>query len=168
MMKLNMDDDPPYSISVTLQGDVEFEPEGLLTRAVEYTLQRHKVDRASVNVAVVDDAAIAQLNKRHLTRNGPTDVLTFDLRDSFTHHGGNAEGQVVDGEIVVSVETARRQAQARRHDLGAEMALYVVHGVLHLLGFNDGDESSATQMHLEEDAILVELGVGRTYHGKLE
>ena len=166
-----MEDDPDYDISVAgVDGD-SAEHDACLVRAVEATLRRHGVTTASISLALVDDRRIADLNKRHLRHDGPTDVLTFDLRDaadaarSFEegHDAGFADGASVDGEIVMSLETASREAARRGHALSAELALYAVHGTLHLLGHDDGDQARATRMHSTEDQILQELGLGVIY-----
>ena len=107
---------------------------------------------------------MAELNDRHLMHDGPTDVLTFDLQDSDEIKTGDLDDPTsIEGEIVVSVETAAREAARRGHDSDAEAALYVVHGTLHLLGYDDADEEDAAAMHAVEDDILTAVGVGPVY-----
>ncbi len=69
----------------------------------------------------------------------------------------------VEGEIIVSADTAAREACARGHSCEAELALYAVHGTLHLLGYDDNDPGAADRMHEIEDEILTKLGVGAIY-----
>ncbi len=69
----------------------------------------------------------------------------------------------VEGEIIVSADTAAREAHGRGHSFEAELALYVVHGTLHLLGYDDHDQEAADRMHEIEDEILTKLGVGAVY-----
>lgn len=83
-----------------------------------------------VTVSVVDDAAIAELNERFLAHAGPTDAIAFSYADDPAPDG-------VRGEVVVSAETARREARARGLDPREELLLYVAHGTLHLLGWDD-------------------------------
>lgn len=149
-----MNDAPTYQISVTRQveGDDDDEP---LRRAVEAALRHHGVSQAAVSVAVVDDASIARLHGAYLHQPTPTDVLTFDLRD--------AHSDPVEGEIVISAETADREARRRGHRPSAELMLYAVHGTLHLLGYDDHRPDEAARMHAVEDAILSGLGVGPVY-----
>ena len=64
---------------------------------------------------------------------------------------------------MVSVETARREAGQRGHAAGAEVLLYCVHGVLHLLGYDDTDPQQAQRMHAAENELLTELGIGPVY-----
>ena len=93
----------------------------------------------------------------------PTDVLAFDLREEASQPLGKPTQVSVDGDIVVSLETAQREADRRGHALWAELALYVVHGTLHLLGHDDGDAEQAAGMHQIENEILTALGYGAVY-----
>ena len=106
------------------------------------------------------------MNKRYLKREGPTDVLSFDLRDGDADRDGDSSGKAVDGEIVVSVDTAAREALRRGHSLDAEVALYAVHGTLHLLGYSDREERDAARMHEVEDEILTASGMGAVYRSR--
>lgn len=150
-----MEDEPAHQIAVTrvhVQADV---PDDALVRAIEATLTRQAAPPARIHLALVTDERIAQLNETHLDHKGATDVLTFDLREK-------PDGRI-DAEIVASVETAQREASRRGHGLAAELALYAVHGTLHLLGFDDRVASQAKKMHEIEDEILTSLGLGRVY-----
>jgi probable rRNA maturation factor len=96
-----------------------------------------------VVVALVDDETIAGLHRRFLGMSGPTDVLSFP-----------------EGEIVVSAETAARQAEARGVRPLHELLLYVVHGALHLKGYDDRGAAPRARMRAAERRILRKLGVG--------
>lgn len=104
---------------------------------------------AEVEVALVDDATIARLNRRFLGHRGPTDVLTFPA--------GPRAGDRVVGEIVISVDQARRQAREAGWGLAQELALLVVHGVLHLGGYDDRTAAQARRMRRAEAAVLAAL-----------
>lgn len=130
-------------------------------RLARETLRRHQVPSAEIVVALVSDAAIADLHKQYLGCDGPTDVLTFDLGDSEGRTGSGRRPVV--GEIVISVDTAAGEARRRGHSLTAELALYLVHGTLHLLGYDDAASSDARTMHAMEDDILADAGFGRVY-----
>ena len=171
-----MDDDPAYQIAVACVSEDAPECEASLCEAIDRTLRRHGATAAQIGVALVSDAHIAHLNELHLDHKGPTDVLAFDLRDELapgadTDAPDGPEGRsapderALEGEIVVSVDTAKREAHARGHSLEAELALYTVHGLLHLLGYDDGNESDARQMHNQEDEILTEIGWGPVFRG---
>lgn len=81
----------------------------------------------TVSVALVSDEQIREVNRRFLGRDRATDVMAFPL----------GEGPGAWGEVVISVDTARRQAQERNGDLKEELLLLAVHGTLHLLGWED-------------------------------
>jgi len=133
----------------------------LLRNVIAAALARHAVQVTNLSVAVVNDAEMAALHERHLLQSGPTDVLTFDLRDEADRR--SAGRQVLDGEIIISTDTAAREAKRRGHGMEAELALYVVHGVLHLLGYDDQTAAQAERMHAVEDAILVAVGLGPVF-----
>ncbi len=118
---------------------------------IETILDRYEL-ASGVNVVFLDDARIHELNRRFLDHDWPTDVLTFEGQTA-------PDGTVVSGgEILVSVETALREADARGADAWREIVLYVVHGLLHLAGYDDRDEESAKRMHDETCTALAELG----------
>lgn len=108
-----------------------------------------------LNLAVVDDGQISELHGQYLGIAGTTDVLTFDLRDD--------PGQPVQGDIVVCMDEARRQAQDRGHDTRLELLLYAVHGLLHLLGEDDHDPADYEKMHKREDDLLTRAGLGAVF-----
>jgi probable rRNA maturation factor len=114
-------------------------------RAAERVLKSRKVV-----VALVDDKTIAELHERYLDVEGPTDVL------SFPH-----------GEIVVSGDTARREAKARGILPLHELVLYVVHGALHLAGYDDKTPKSRKRMRSAERRILSELGYGDVFGARV-
>lgn len=159
-----MDDDPAYQLVVIRETADLPAAEASILAALRAALARHGVTRADVNIVLVDDRRIAQLNEAHLQHIGPTDVITFDLRDEPVRNGAERP-QKIEGEIVLSVETAAREAAQRGHAPESEAALYAVHGVLHLLGYDDADDEQARRMHAEEDEVLAASGLGRIYGG---
>lgn len=113
------------------------------------------VERCVLNLAVVDDEQMSELHGQYLGIAGTTDVLTFDLRDD--------PDQPVEGDIVVCMDEARRQAGDRGHDTRLELLLYTVHGLLHLLGEDDHDPADYEKMHKREDDLLVRAGLGAVF-----
>lgn len=110
-----------------------------------------------VGVAIVGDRTMRELNRRFTGRGGTTDCLSFDLSDA----GDPAGKRVFD--IVVNADKAAGESSRRGHDIQAELALYVTHGLLHHLGLDDATPAQARQMHGLEDRILRELGYGDVY-----
>ena len=108
-----------------------------------------RADR-DVHVSVVDDPAIRRLNMRYLRRRTTTDVLAFDL-----HAPGPSR---LLGEVIVCADTARRQAKRVGVSVALELDLLVVHGLLHLAGWDDHEPGEARLMHEREREILNETG----------
>ncbi len=107
--------------------------------------------RASAHFAIVfvSDRALAKLHARWLDDGSPTDVITFDLGDQL---GGPA------GELYVSAERAVQVARERGGSAKRELALYLVHGVLHLCGFDDHGVVDRKRMRRAERTVLGSLG----------
>lgn len=116
-----------------------------LTTAVKHVLSRYGRASARLSIAIVDDDTIQKLNRQYLQHDWPTDVLSFPLeqRDDF-----------VEGEIVASRETAERVARQRGCPPGDELLLYVVHGALHLVGFDDTTAAAKRAMRRAEREVL--------------
>jgi len=123
--------------------------EEALKKLLTKVLQRGGEKRARVSVALVDDKTMAGLNRRYLGRRGPTDVLAFPFDQ------GPAGKDL--GEIVISVETARKVARRRKKSIKQEIYLYAVHGLLHLLGFDHKTPSEAKEMRKKEIEALANL-----------
>ncbi len=113
-------------------------------------------DGGVLNVTVVDEPQMTSLHHQFKGVDGVTDVLAFDLRSS--------NDASLEADIVVCLDVAVRQATARGHQVRVEVLLYALHGLLHLLGMNDGEPDEASAMHGREDEILTAIGVGPIYH----
>jgi probable rRNA maturation factor len=121
-----------------------------LNRAVEIILTEEGVEAAAISVAVVDDSTIHDLNRRFLDHDESTDVLSFDLAE---------EDGRLEGDVIVSVETAQRAAAQLQWPAGDELLLYVVHGTLHLVGYDDLDAESRMEMRGRERYYLAKFGL---------
>lgn len=121
----------------------------------EWLLHRLDLDGSELSLVVCDDAFIRPLNRDYRGKDAPTDVLSFAMQE------GEAvrEDDPVLGDLVISAETAARQAQEQGHGLDAELRVLLVHGLLHLLGYDhEVDEDEAEQMRAAEATLLTELG----------
>lgn len=172
-----MEEDSEYDISVSSDEGGESPHGGRVREVLSAALRRHEVRAARIHVALVGDDCIARLNDQYLGRGGATDVLAFDLREPDRESAtgiGDRRGSVfpeetagVEGEIVISTDTAAREASTRGHAYEAELALYALHGALHLLGYDDQEESAAVRMHAMEDEILTAVGLGTVFGNDL-
>ncbi len=120
----------------------------VITRVVKEVLGK-KYDGTKLSIAFVDNNEIKKLNNRYFNSNDITDVIAFP---SSNHKSS------LNGEIVVSVEIAVNTAAKENIDVEAEIILYVVHGLLHLMGYRDGNRNDAEIMHDKESRILKSLG----------
>ena len=114
-------------------------------------LEGESIGAAKISVAFVDDATIHTLNKRYLDHDEPTDVLSFPL--------SGPGAKTLEGELVIGAEVALRQSQERGHGTDVELALYVIHGVLHLCGYDDLTDEAAAEMRAKERQYLRALGL---------
>jgi probable rRNA maturation factor len=103
----------------------------------------------ALSFALLDDARMRRVNREALGHDHPTDVLAFPF----------CEEPVLSGEILLSTDTARREAARRGHPAYHELLLYAVHGVLHLLGYDDHDPAGRRRMRRAERTALAALGV---------
>jgi len=127
-----------------------------LEKLVRAICNRFKLSKATISIAIVDDAQIRKVNKQFLNRDSTTDCLSFDLSDDDT----NAPKSF---ELVVNAEMAVKEANSRNHSSEAELALYITHGLLHNLGFDDSSKDRLRKMHDTEDEILKQQGYGLVY-----
>jgi probable rRNA maturation factor len=121
-----------------------------LTRAVELILAEEGVEAAAINVAIVDDPTIHDLNRRFLDHDDPTDVLSFVLDE---------EAGRLEGDVIVSADTATRTAAQLQWPASDELLLYAVHGTLHLVGYDDLDPDSRSEMRERERHYLAKFGL---------
>ena len=121
----------------------------LLERAIRSLLEEALIERAEVSVAVVDDPTIHQLNRQYLGHDDATDVLSFTLERDDDH---------LEGEVIVSADTACRQARRYGWPAEDELLLYVVHGTLHLVGHDDATAVEREEMRRRERACLARFG----------
>jgi probable rRNA maturation factor len=122
-----------------------------LKAAARAVLAGEGVRAARVTLAFVDDPHIHRLNKQFLAHDEPTDVLTFP----YSEKGSKS----LEGEVVIGFQTAAANAADRGHEPAAELLLYVIHGCLHLCGYDDTTAAASKQMRAKEREYLRQLGL---------
>ena len=137
-------------VSVAIPQQVVTIDRGCMRHIVRTVLEGEGIANAEISLAFVDNATSQRLNKRYLDHDEPTDILTFPLGEA---------GDKLAGELVVGAEVAQAQAHKREHDVQAELALYVIHGLLHLCGFNDKSADQVAKMRQRERHYLGILGL---------
>ena len=120
-----------------------------LREIVRLVLAEEDIRDYEISLAFVDNPTIHRINKQFLDHDEPTDVITFPY----------SAGKVLVGELVIGVEVAMEQARAGGHAVDAELALYVVHGLLHLVGYDDKSFTKAIKMREAERHHLAALGL---------
>jgi probable rRNA maturation factor len=124
--------------------------ESLICRAVLQVLAGEGVATGQISVAVVDDPTIHEINRRHLEHDYPTDVISFVLE---------RQGDHLEGEVIASAETAQSVAADLDWPVQNELLLYVVHGTLHLVGYDDRSELDREEMRSRERHYLAQFGL---------
>jgi len=121
-----------------------------LKQAAKAILRDAGLASAELSIALVDDAAIHELNRQYLKHDYPTDVLSFVLQCDNGH---------LEGEVIASTETARRSAKQLGWAADDELLLYVIHGTLHLVGHDDLAPEPLAAMRVAEARYLALFGL---------
>lgn len=127
-----------------------------LESLIRRILHHFEINSAQVSIAVVNDAEIQQIHQEFFGKATVTDVISFNLSDE--HQPCRSF------EIIVNADQAGRQANLKNHTPLAELALYITHGLLHNLGYDDATANDAQQMHTLEDQLLEQNGYGKVYY----
>jgi len=117
---------------------------GRVVQAVRRVVRGERRVRAQISVVFTDTRRIARLNARYLRHRGSTDVISFTL----------GEPRTLEGEIYVNLDRARTQARAYGVPYALEVSRLVVHGTLHLLGYDDATVEARLRMKRHEDRYL--------------
>ena len=117
-------------------------------------LQEEGIQSAQLSIAIVDDLTIHELNRQYLNHDYPTDVLSF-----LSH----VDSEKLEGEVVVSAETAGHVAEHFGWTAANELLLYVVHGVLHLVGYDDSQHEPRQEMRSREKFYLAQENLVLSY-----
>lgn len=136
----------------------------LLSKLVSLVLTENGVRDREIDIVLVDDARIKILNRKYLGRSGATDVISFGFDNVME---GRMPERIL-GDVVVSTERAFFRAAEFGKDIAEEICLYVIHGVLHLLGFDDQGKTAAQRMRREEERMLARVRerYGADFFGK--
>lgn len=139
-----------------------------LQAGLEAVARLHNLEAdAEVDVTIVDDEEIHALNRDYRGMDKPTDVLSFALDEDVEESeepeliGGPEEHLY--GDIIISAETALRQAEEYGHGLEREMTYLAVHGMFHLLGYDHKTEEEKCVMREQEEAALRAIGLSEEY-----
>jgi len=143
-----------YTVDFAVEVDDAPDDQSRLREAVSNILEDSEYQSAQISVAIVDDSTIHDLNRRYLEHDYPTDVLSFVLADDQGH---------LEGQLVVSLDTATAQASEYGWSREDELLLYVVHGTLHLVGYDDATPDDRAEMRGQETRVLKRFGLAPRY-----
>ena len=142
-------------MQISIVSHREPEPLDLTTfeRLAQFVLDRESAPvYAELSIAIVDLAEMTQLNEQYRGKQGPTDVLSFECDDLCAE--SDADEPLALGDVVIAPEFAEEQAAEYGHTVEEELNLLLVHGVLHLLGYDHEDDRDAEAMQARERALL--------------
>ena len=139
----------PLQIEIADQQTLKVDTQPLVEISTSI-LQDHGFSQGELSIALVDDPTIRDLNRKYLDHDWETDVISFVLDQT---------DDTLTGQLIVSTDTARRVAEELGSSFESELALYVAHGTLHLVGFDDRDEESANEMKAAEREYLKRFSI---------
>tara|TARA_R110002072_G_scaffold42064_5_gene117647 strand:+ start:106380 stop:106913 length:534 start_codon:yes stop_codon:yes gene_type:complete len=147
------------------------DPQSLLTAPQLAELQQlcDKVlaqlpNAGELRVRIVDDQRMAIDHQQYSGIAGTTDVLTFDLAPE----SESFDSKILDTDLTTCFDEAARQSSAHNHTVVYELLLYIIHGTLHCLGFDDHDDTQYQRMHKQEDTLLTNAGIGPLFYSKTD
>ncbi len=141
-------------VLAALAGSIDALPEGSL-------------EQVEISLVLADDAMVQGLNRQYRGQDKPTNVLSFAALDG-EEDEPLADGPLLLGDVVLAFETARREAVAEDKPLADHLSHLLVHGVLHLLGYDHLADDEAEEMESRERAILADLGIADPYAAPLD
>ena len=147
---------PQHDVLVTIDEAYEkYVASAALERVARAALEAEGVPTSELGILITDDATIHDLNRRYADENKATDVLSFSLREGEEFVSPDDTERL--GEVIISLDTAKRQAEEAGRPLEAEVAHLLVHGILHLLGYDHAEPEEERAMQARERAILGEV-----------
>jgi probable rRNA maturation factor len=141
---------------IYIESHPKFSDVALLERTANTVLEQQSVKEDLIlSIILTDDEKLHELNHDYLGIDAPTDVLSFPASELDPETGARYLG-----DILVSVPRAAEQAKAAGHDLAGEVQLLVVHGILHLLGYDHAEAEEKARMWAAQADVLERLGLG--------
>lgn len=162
------------NIEKEIEVSFDFDCEALAKEVVSFTIEHENFPyEAEVNLTLTDNAGIHEINKMYRDIDAPTDVLSFPML-SYTHAGDFLElendyednfnpdtGEILLGDIIISIDRVRAQAREYGHSERREYAFLIVHSMLHLFGYDHMTEEEASQMEAKQHQILDAMHISR-------
>nr|WP_237475763.1 rRNA maturation RNase YbeY [Virgibacillus massiliensis] len=136
----------------------------MIQRLVTFAAEKEGITQeAEVSINFVSNKEIQEINRNYRQKNTPTDVISFAMQET-----GEGEIDIIDedlplllGDIVISIEKAKEQAEEYNHSLERELGFLTIHGFLHLLGYDHMSKEDEQNMFAKQDQLLGEFGIER-------
>ncbi|RNF41019.1 rRNA maturation RNase YbeY [Planococcus salinus] len=138
----------------------------LVEKVLQHAALEEQVGAAEVSVTFVTNNEIREINKEYRGKDQPTDVISFameELGEGEMEIVGSLEPRML-GDIIISLERTKEQANDYGHSFERELAFLAVHGFLHLLGYDHMNEQDEKKMFSRQEEILASLGITRDHH----
>ncbi len=123
-----------------------------LKKVLNLTLKKEKVKKATFNIIFITDTEIQKINKQYRNQDKPTDVISFALEENKKEQAFLKERVL--GDIYISIDRAKKQADDYNHSLKRELCFLAVHGLLHLLGYDHQTKEEEKIMFKKQELIL--------------
>lgn len=136
--------------------DIEYIP--TMKELINFAIKHENLDNVIFNIIIVDNEYIHKLNKEYRGIDRPTDVISFALEDNSDFE---LEGIRVLGDIYISIDKVYEQAEAYGHSNLREICFLMIHGFLHLLGYDHMEPEDEKVMFGKQEEILSEFGITR-------
>ena len=131
-----------------------------IERVAEICLQEEEIDpKAEIGLMFVDNEQIREMNKTYRDKDSATDVLSFPMYEA--DEAIDDEEEILLGDIVISLERAAEQAEEYGHSLEREVMYLLVHGLLHLAGYDHMEDDEKKEMRQREEELLTVIGASR-------
>lgn len=128
-----------------------------LKALISYAVTKEKKEKVDFSIIFIDNNTMRELNKQYRQIDQPTDVLAFALGEDKLKY----EGNIILGDIYISIDKAKEQAKEYKHSLLYELAFLMIHGLLHLLGYDHMKIKDQKKMFKKQEEILNEIGIKR-------
>ena len=151
---------------INIESEVEIDESMLadIQRALELAGEIYGVENSEVSVTLTNDQKIHELNLQYRGIDRPTDVLSFAFRDSDEPEifsDADSDQPEILGDIIISIDRAKSQAEEFGHSIRREIVFLTVHGILHLLGYDHMEEKDRLEMESEQKFMMERLGISR-------
>ena len=146
-------------IEIFVQVEEDIKELETVEKVLYKAMEKEKLENTSFNLIIVDNNYIHELNKTYRNIDRETDVITFALEDEDTIIVPEAERIL--GDIYISIDRAREQAEEYGHSLLRELSFLAVHGFYHLLGYDHMTEEEEKIMFTKQEEVLEEYGIRR-------